>query len=128
MKKILNQILTSLVGLFRPTSGTSMVNHQPAGPPFGPETDGIRFCHSLRHGGTPIRRASKARGISAQGLNFEVFQCPSCGRFAAVTLDPVTGRAAILFSGRFYRADFRPRRQPQQHAPFRTVRAGHAAA
>ena len=127
MKQALTQILTSLVGLFRATSGTAKVNHQPASPPPGPEADGIRLCHSLRHGGNPVRRVLKARGTSAHGLNFEVFQCPTCGRFAAVTLDPATGREAILFSGKYYRADYNPRRQGQQRAPFRPVPVGHAA-
>ena len=117
---IVSRIIKALAVLFRPTSENTKDNHNPAASPRGPEMDGIRFCHSLRHGGTPVRRTFKARGMSAHGHSFEVFQCPACGRFAATTRDAVTGRECILFSGRYYRTDFTPRRQPQHYAAFRS--------
>jgi hypothetical protein len=120
----MTRILTSVAGLFRPTSGNTLGNHQSA----SPETDGIHYCYSLRHGGTRIQRNTKARGISASGIEFEIIECPECGRFATVTRDPITAREAILFSGKHYREDYASRPQRQQHAPFRPIRTGHAAA
>lgn len=82
------------------------------------EPPGIAWCFSLRHGGKPIARTSKARGTSAGGKVFEVFECPQCGRFAALTFDPKTGRRAILFSGKHYEA--------REQSPY-SLNAGHAS-
>ena len=128
VKKTANQILTSLLGIFRPTNGNTKVNnHQSGGSSSSADVDGIRFCYSLRHGGTRIRRELKARGTTA-GINFEVLECPECGRFAAVRRDSVTGSLGILFSGKYYRADYSTSRAGQLRNTFRPVRADHVAA
>ena len=126
MKNIAKQLITALAGLFGPTSGNTIPNPKPAGPPPAPEPDDILFCSHPRHGAFPVRRKYKATDVSAHGHKFVIFQC-QCGEFVARTLDPVTGRDHILFRGKYYRPNFSPRRDIRHTPPFRPIRAASPA-
>ena len=127
MRKIANQILTALTGLFCPTSGNTNINinSRPSTPATAPERDHTHFCNHPRHGAYGARRKFKSRGTSATGREFVVWQCPvpACGEFVAVTKDSQTGQDHVLFRGHH----FNPNRERPRQPVFRTIRtASHA--
>jgi hypothetical protein len=126
MKKIANQVITALAGLFRSKSDTIKSSSAPQGNPQKTDTDETEFCNHPRHGAFPPRRRYKASGVSAHGYAFKIFQCPApgCGEFIARTIDSATGVERILFRGKFYN----PRRETAPPAPFKPIRAASAAA
>lgn len=123
--KIVNQILTALVGFFRPTSGNASPIPCHTGPTPGPGTDEIQICNHPRHGAYGVRRKFKSRGISSTGREFVVWQCsvPSCGEFIAVTRDSYTGQDHVLFRGHH----FNPNRERPRQPTFRAIRAANPA-
>ena len=126
MKKI-NQLMTTLAEIFRPTNKNTKVTHLSSNSSTGSESDWINYCYSMQHDGSRIRRALKTRGKSADGNGFEVLECPVCGKFAAVRRDSASQIMTILFTGRYYRADYNARRQNQHSTPLRPIRAAHRA-
>jgi hypothetical protein len=127
MRKVVNQILTALTGLFRPTSGNTNINinSRPASPAAGPERDDIHICNHPRHGAYGARRKFKSRGTSATGREFVVWQCsvPACGEFIGVTKDSYTGQDHVLFRGHH----FNPNRERPRQPAFRPLRTANAA-
>ena len=113
------QILTTAFAWPRTSKQPSTNPAVPQAAP--PQADETEFCCHPRHGAFPVRRKFKARGTSATGHNFLVFQCPApaCGEFVAKTMDVSTGQERILFRGRRYV----PRQEPRTAPPFRPIRA-----
>jgi len=58
------------------------------------------WCQHVRHGASPSRRVFEARGVSASGKEFTVFQCVDkhCCEFVAVVKSETAGEQ-ILFRG-----------------------------